>query len=451
MRNFIRSLLSGFMVGLSRFMVGLVAGLAMLPGALAIWTAYFYLGDWPDGNPFNQVFWGTIFGVASWIVVSIAWSGGADIRNADPAMYTELVFRCKEVEVKVDSLKATLDDASAAEAEPKLRSGQFTIAVTELLGLMSRVSAAAVIPGEDARVQELRLRALREARELLDDLRETLASGRRGPRLQWFGGSGYISVWRELHAAEEALLTAEPAELLYVEALDVEARLANTKVDGAEALLGALRTFLGDPKKRRPRAEVVGDLNRAEGRVLLRKIRSVLNTYRDDIFQRFVRIRNGMFATLVYVGLVAVAMLDLAVLALPRTLEDTVAAGMAYYLVGALVGLFAELYGASRRQRGTVHDYGVALARLLTIPVLSGIAAVLGVVVTRLAGASPADVALREIFSLADYPFGIVVAAIFGLTPGLLLERLRAETDEYKEELAKSAPGTPGVTPAPRT
>jgi formate-dependent nitrite reductase membrane component NrfD len=124
---------------------------------------------------------------------------------------------------------------------------------------------------------------------------------------------------------------------------------------------------------------------------------------------------------------------------------------MTYYLVGALVGLFAELYGASRGHLRAVHDYGLALVRLLTIPVLSGIAAVLGVVLTRLAGAASTDVPLTDIFSLEDYPLGIVVAAIFGLTPGLLLERLRTETNEYKEELLKSAAGTPGANTASET
>ena len=48
---------------------------------------------------------------------------------------------------------------------------------------------------------------------------------------------------------------------------------------------------------------------------------------------------------------------------------------------------------------------------------------------------------MDEVFSLADYPFGIVIAAIFGLTPGLLLARLRQQTDEYKEELARTGTG----------
>lgn len=52
---------------------------------------------------------------------------------------------------------------------------------------------------------------------------------------------------------------------------------------------------------------------------------------------------------------------------------------------------------------------------------------------------------MEEVFSFGQYAFGLVVAAIFGLTPGLLLGRLRAETESYKKGLVQSAPGTPTV------
>ena len=119
------------------------------------------------------------------------------------------------------------------------------------------------------------------------------------------------------------------------------------------------------------------------------------------------------------------------------------AAGMAFYLVGSVVGLFSEVYTRSRRLRGVSDDSGIEFVRLLTIPQLSGIAGVLGVVLTRLGGTatSSGTPTLADIFSLAAYPFGIVIAAIFGLTPGLLLARLRQQTDEYKEELARTGTG----------
>jgi hypothetical protein len=437
-RNFFRSLPPAF-----------IAGLAILPGALAVCMSFFYLGDWPSRNRFDQVFYATIFGVGTWVVVSTAFLRGlADVRNADPAAYTALVGRKGELEARLKSLTGNPHGLPRAEAPHLAEGGQFTVAVTEVRGLLSRVAAAATIPVDAGRVQESRERALAEARALLADLEKALGGESTGSTLRWSGGSGYISLWRELHRAEEALLAAEPPESLYAEAVDDEARLTKTKVDGADVFLGEVRRLLGEPSKRRPQAEVLSALNLPEGRTIMRKTRYVLNSYRDDLFERFIRIRNAMFASLVYVGLAGVAVLALAIVALPRQLENAVAAGMAFYLVGALVGLFAELYGASKGHRGAVHDYGLAFVRLLTAPVLSGVAAVLGVVVTRLAGGASADVPLRDIFSITEYPLGIVVAAVFGLTPVLLLERLRTEANEYKEELAKSAAGTPRTSPA---
>lgn len=409
--------------------VGLVAGLPILPGALALFMTFFYLGDWPTRNPFDQVFYGVILGVAAWIVLSVVFLHGlADVKNGDAAAYDELVMRATTLKARVYALVGISDADKFEEAVEKMHAG------------------ACAAQGKATATLKTRKTALLEAHTLWRDVRRALDGDGGGSAIRWAGASGYTSLWRQLHRAEEALLAAELKESLYAEAIDDEARLMTTKVDEAEKLIGELRRIFGDPKQPRDRNDIADGMDTPEGRALLRKIRFVLNSYRDDLYQRFVRIRNAMFATLVYVGLVADAVLGLTIVLVPRTREDAVATGLAYYLVGALVGLFAELYGASRGQRGAVHDYGLSIVRLLTIPVLSGIAGVLGVVITRLAGgATLGAVTLDEIFSLETYPLGVVVAAIFGLTPGLLLERLRAETNEYKDELMKSAAGTPGA------
>jgi hypothetical protein len=429
----------------------LIGGLALLPGAVAVCTAFFYLGQWPTENEFDQVFYGALLGVGFWIALSVSCLRGlANIESADAAAYDELAFRATSVRARLEAIGEAPNDP-VDESVVEGRSGESAELTAELAGiseLVVRLAAAGAGQATGgAAVANTRRVALCEARKLLGEVQQALEGKSAGSALRWSGGSGYISLWRQLHRAEEALLAAEMRESLFAEAVDDGARLVKTNVDGAEALLQELRALLGDPPERRERPQILADLDSPESRALLREIRFVLNSYRDDLYQRFVRIRNGMFATLVYVGLVSDGLLMLAILVVPRRLDDSVAAGMSYFLIGALVGLFAELYGASKGHRAAVHDYGLALVRLLTIPLLSGIAAVLGVVVTRLGGASsPSDIALEDILALREYPSGILVAAIFGLTPGLILERLRAQTNEYKEELVKSAAGTPGVT-----
>ena len=393
-----------------RASVGLVAGLAILPGALAVFITFFYLGDWPTENPFDQVFYGVIVAVGGWLVFSVVFLRGlSDVQNGDSAAYDELVMRAATLKARIDVLGAPDPVPVAAETREKARL---------------------------------------EAEKLWRGVDDALQNKSHGSAMRWAAASGYTSLWRQLHRAEEALLASERKESLYAEAVDDEARLTLTKVDEAKNLGNELRRIFGDPKDPHSPTQIASELDTPEGRALLRKIRCVLNSYRDDLFQRFVRIRNAMFATLVYVGLVFDGLLALAMVVAPPEFKKAIAVAIAYFLVGALVGLFAELYGASKGQRGAVHDYGLALVRLLTIPVLSGIAAVLGVLFTRLGagvGTTESPVTLDQIFSLQNYPLGIVVAAIFGLTPGLLLERLRAQTNEYKDELMKSAAGTPGA------
>lgn len=386
---------------LSRAGLALLAGLPILPGAVGVAVAFVYFANWPVKTPQYQLLLGMVVGAAVWLAVSCAClRGRAEIENADGAAYNELVGRTVALQARIDAHKDTGDEC------------------------------------------------LNEARKLTGDLAATLGktTALARPGLGWLGGSGYISLWRELHRAEEALLQDERKEWLYATALTDESRLEKAAIDDDKALLNELRGVLGEPNKRRERAAILADLDEPEQRALLRTIRYVLNSYRDDLFQKLVQLRNRMFVTLIYTGLVGDGVLVLAILVLNKNQKDAVVAALTYYLVGALVGLFAELYGASRGQRAGVHDYGLGVVRVLTIPVLSGIAAVGGVVITRLGGtATDMNVTLDQIFSLKDYPFGVIVAAIFGLTPGLLLERLRAETDAYKKQIVQSGPGAPSA------
>ncbi len=127
-------------------------------------------------------------------------------------------------------------------------------------------------------------------------------------------------------------------------------------------------------------------------------------------------------------------------------------AGVAFYLVGALVGLFNRLRGEADSD-SAVEDYGLALARLVHTPLFSGLAAVSGVLLTAIlagfsgvattsSGTASASL-LSDIFKLN--PGSLLLAALFGLTPGLLIDRLgqaKALTDNIK------ATGAPNQTPS---
>ena len=90
-----------------------------------------------------------------------------------------------------------------------------------------------------------------------------------------------------------------------------------------------------------------------------------------------------------------------------------------------------------------VEDYGLFNARLILTPMLSGLAAIGGVLIVGLLPAVEPDgngagVVLADIFHVTRNQYGIIVAAVFGLTPRLLLDRLRQQTEQYKADLKSS-------------
>ena len=49
---------------------------------------------------------------------------------------------------------------------------------------------------------------------------------------------------------------------------------------------------------------------------------------------------------------------------------------------------------------------------------------------------------IADIFNLNTNRFGLVVAAVFGLTPDLLINRLQNEADRYRKQLEATSPQT---------
>jgi hypothetical protein len=360
-----------------------------MPGLTVAALTVCYLREWPSASPLHQVATGTAIGIAAWLLVSLSFLRGfAHVERADAAVYDELNVRLASLQARIGAIRgAHSGDAAFAEA----------------LEHTNRLVAA-----------------------LNPDSRYA-CSGR------WLSGMGYINLWRHVHRAEEALLELEDAGSLHALAVTSRSRLETTPVEGRTTLLYELKPHLGNSSF----------FEGPQGHALVRQITFRLNCYTDEIYQGLVRLRNRMFQTLVHTSVVGAGILGIVMLVLRKDKgydpKSVVAAALVFYLIGALVGLFGELYATSRRRRGAVHDYGLATVRVLTIPALSGIAAVGGVLITRLGGTLTSDaVRISAIFSLSSYPFGLVVAAIFGLTPGLLLQRLRAQTDEYKDRISKS-------------
>jgi hypothetical protein len=179
-----------------------------------------------------------------------------------------------------------------------------------------------------------------------------------------------------------------------------------------------------------------------EARADLRRVRRSIDEFRSDRWAGLVRARNLLTLGAGLTGLVLYALLWLAII--QEAGPATIGAATAYFLIGAMVGLFNQLYSDSKATT-VVDDYGLSLARLMVTPLISGVAAVSGVVVISMLSvsqlaidASRAAGSLAEFFDLGKLPFNVVVAATFGLTPGLLLDRLKQQTEQYKADLQTS-------------
>jgi hypothetical protein len=283
---------------------------------------------------------------------------------------------------------------------------------------------------------------------------------------RWSTASGYVNCFRALHRAEEALIEVEPRVLLIGDGLHDYLSLRDSRVPNRDGLMAGIRRAMSriDPSVARDFFESsdsgnggqetgtdaaaqgeAGCLDDRASRAVLREVRFAVNDFRDDAFDGLVRQRNRLWRTILATGLVTYALLALGILA--RAPAEQLKIASAFFLTGAIVGMFNQLRIAGSA-KSAIEDFGLSEALLVQVPVVSGLAALAGVVVTGIL--SPAALAtsgevinaptLKEIFGPATFAAFLLVAAVFGLSPALLVDRLRRETRELQNDIASSEP-----------
>jgi hypothetical protein len=313
--------------------------------------------------------------------------------------------------------------------------------------------------------------AVDEARAHITFASDELEGDGQGPALRWALASGYMSVMRALHRADEALIVVEPSDAAVGDALHDALSLEGSTIGNRERLIDILRlamhrlspasaaAFLasGTP------AETAGShsedktaLSDNEAREALREVRFAVNEYRDDRHDGLVRARNRLVWTMLAVGITTYLLLSLAFLA--GTALPYVRTVAVFYLVGAIVGLFNRLR-IEAGQTSAVEDFGLSQARLVVTPLVSGLAAVAGVYLVAAlpallpsgtggtAGGAP-TMPLTTVFDLTMNPVGLVYAAIFGLAPGTLTSRLASASAQLERDLQSTEAAATGAAPA---
>jgi hypothetical protein len=281
-------------------------------------------------------------------------------------------------------------------------------------------------------------RAKCECREIEKKLKD------RG--MPWVTGLGYIELWHRVHRAEEALIKVEPCSEVLEGALRDEERLANANMDNRDTLLELLksaRVKLGEVGTETDKSEgseptlgiaagyaQLTPTERMKVLTVLSEVRYEINNFRDNTWEGFVHLRNRLADTVVLLGLATYALLALAVFLEPP--HDAITWAVTYFLIGAIAGLFARAQ-AEWGAETAVDDFGLSKTKLLQIPWLSGLAATGGVLVTSILDPQTNTVSLATVFS--DRPALLFVAAVFGVTPNLLIRRLDEQADKTKEDL----------------
>lgn len=283
----------------------------------------------------------------------------------------------------------------------------------------------------------------------------------RQPGLRWALGSGYIAVWRLVHEAEETMITAAtPEELAGLAAMD-ELRLHKSDIPNREELLSLVRKGLNaiDPallwflqESGTPLALPQPAPSAEAGVQILRGVKTAMHQYRDARWSALVRIRNHLLTTFAMAGTLAYLSVVLAASSRRQDTPDDLGAdpivgGAALFLVGAMVGLIPRLRGGSQPEL-SIEDYGLARARLNLTPLLSGLAALGGVLVVGLIPGFQAIIlsvvpigqpqpvpTLMGMLSLNSNSLALMLAAIFGLTPNLLLTLLQRGADRLQQSL----------------
>jgi len=394
----------------------------LMPGLLAIVTVGGYLAltplPWSDASKPEDPIWAIAVGL---VVTGIVWLAGGfgakrlvSARRAQARLYDDLLERCRSLTKR----------------------------------------AAGMVPRQGTEA------TLTEANAQLEYVGTQLEGERSGPSLRWALATGYLEVLSSLHRAEEALIVVESTDAAVGDALHDALSIEDSTIDNRERLGRILRVALdticpgtsvflvaGTPTT----TKLDEPIDEEVAREALREVRFAVNQYVEDKLGSLLRARNRLIWTMLAVGLSTYLLLALALAAavpVPQILAVSV-----FYLVGAIVGLFNRLRLEVGR-REAVEDFGLSMARLIVTPLLSGLAAVAGVYLVAVAPslfptgqtAAPPPPTLTDVFDLGTNAVGLVYAAIFGLAPNTLTNRLAAASARVEQEIASTGPST-GTSP----
>lgn len=262
--------------------------------------------------------------------------------------------------------------------------------------------------------------------------------------LTWVLRTGYISLWDRMNKADEAMIVFMPPQRVIEGAKYDELRLKGSQVpdnkDLIEQLKRATCTLSSDPT----------DSQKQEANSNIRQVRSALHKYTNERWDALVRARNQLLGTAVLTSVLTYILVDVAILVgVPVVTLEQISG---FYLLGAIVGLFGRMLNESNTKDADIahmDDYGLTGVRILVTPLLSGLAALVGVllasmlsiVLTTTVSHSTMNLpTLANIYNFNMYPQNLVFAAVFGYLPSLVIGLLKQQANKIQSEIHSSSP-----------
>lgn len=299
--------------------------------------------------------------------------------------------------------------------------------------------------------------------------------------MTWVLRTGYISLWDRINKADEAMIDILSTQQV-IEAANYDMlRLNGSDVPGHEDLLKRLATAITilrselhcseqsseqhqDTNVQQsivqakcaiepPDSSTTTKSDQQEARSNIRQVKSALHKFTNERWDLLVRARNQLMgiafltSVLTYIIVVVAMLVGIQKINMVHLI--------AFYLLGAVVGLFSRLVGELQTKDTDIShkdDYGLTGARIVVTPWLSGLAALIGVllatmlsiVLTTTLSHGPTDQSfppLGTIYDYSKYPQNLVLAAIFGFLPSLAVGLLKQQANKIQSQINSSTPG----------
>lgn len=266
----------------------------------------------------------------------------------------------------------------------------------------------------------------------------------KGKGITWLS-TGYVSLWDRINKADEAIIGVLPCEKVIESAKYEELRLENSLVPDSENLLNLLGeaiktlssanatdTVSSDPNHSGPSIASNGQGSQQsvqEARANIRKVKASLHKFTNERWDGLVRARNQLMVTAFLTAFFTYILVLIATLANVPAMNTLDA--MVFYFLGAIVGLFGRLFD-ERNADTVMDDYGLSTARIIVTPLISGLAALVGVLFVTTTSS------IDTIYKINLQ--NLVFASVLGFAPNLLISMLRSKSEDIKGQIKSASP-----------